>query len=186
MMGTRTAAQLEDWAAENPGGTIGSNAEAAAFGEVVVLAVKGAVAETVLAAAGAENFAGKPILDATNPIAEAPPVAGVLAFFTNQNESLMEALQARFPDARFVKVFNSVGSHRMVNPVFEGGKPTMFICGNDESAKQQVTDILDQFGWETADMGTAEAARAIEPLSILWCIPGFRQNQWTHAFKLLK
>ena len=73
----------------------------------------------------------------------------------------------------------------MVNPEFPGGKPTMFICGNHEPAKQQVSQIIDQFGWETADMGKAEAARAIEPLCMLWCIPGFLNNQWTHAFKLL-
>jgi predicted dinucleotide-binding enzyme len=74
----------------------------------------------------------------------------------------------------------------MVNPRLEGGRPTMFICGNDAAAKKAVTEILDQFGWETLDMGAAEAARAIEPLSILWCIPGFLRNEWTHAFKLLR
>jgi predicted dinucleotide-binding enzyme len=62
----------------------------------------------------------------------------------------------------------------------------MFICGNDEGAKQVATKILDQFGWETADMGKAEGARAIEPLAMLWCIPGFLRNEWTHAFKLLR
>ena len=74
----------------------------------------------------------------------------------------------------------------MVDPQFKDGKPTMFICGNDEHAKKQVSKILDQFGWEISDMGAVEAARAIEPLCILWCIPGFLQNSWTHAFKLLK
>jgi 8-hydroxy-5-deazaflavin:NADPH oxidoreductase len=73
----------------------------------------------------------------------------------------------------------------MVNPQFKSGKPTMFICGNDEAAKLTVSGILDQFGWETADMGKAEAARAIEPLCMLRCIPGFLHNQWVHAFKLL-
>ena len=62
----------------------------------------------------------------------------------------------------------------------------MFICGNDDAAKKIVTDVLTSFGWETEDMGKVEAARAIEPLCILWCIPGFIRNQWTHAFKLLK
>ncbi len=74
----------------------------------------------------------------------------------------------------------------MVDPNFPGGKPTMFICGNDEAAKKSVTKILDEFGWETADMGSAESARAIEPLCMLWCLPGFLRNEWTHAFKLLK
>ncbi len=68
-----------------------------------------------------------------------------------------------------------------------GGQiPTMFICGNDEEAKKTVTKILDAFGWETEDMGMAEAARAIEPLCILWCIPGILNNRWSHAFELLK
>jgi predicted dinucleotide-binding enzyme len=98
----------------------------------------------------------------------------------------MEQLQALAPEANFVKAFSSVGSAHMVEPDFGGTKPTMFICGNDDSAKRQVTDILTAFGWETEDMGPAEAARAIEPLAMLWCIPGFRSNTWSHAFKLLK
>ena len=154
--------------------------------ELVVLAVKGTVAAEALRAAGAANLSGKTIIDATNPIADAPPTNGVLKFFTSLDESSMERLQREFPDAHFVKAFNSVGSTRMVNPEFDGGKPTMFICGNDAAAKQTVTGILDEFGWEVADMGAAEGARAIEPLCILWCIPGFLRQEWTHAFKLLK
>ncbi len=126
------------------------------------------------------------MIDATNPIADAPPVNGVLKFFTTLDESLMEQLQREFPEARFVKAFNSVGNALIVNPTFAEGRPTMFICGNDDSAKQTVREILDQFGWETADMGKIEAARAIEPLCMLWCIPGFLRNEWTHAFKLLQ
>ena len=125
------------------------------------------------------------MIDTTNPIAEAPPANGVLSFFTDLDDSLMERLQREFPDARFVKAFNSVGNARMVDPDFAAGRPTMFICGNDEPAKATATEILDQFGWDVADMGTAEAARAIEPLCILWCIPGFLRNEWTHAFALL-
>jgi predicted dinucleotide-binding enzyme len=185
MMGTRTSSKLADWAKQNPRGSVGSFAEAARFGELVVLAVKGTVALDALRAAGAANLAGKPVIDATNPIADAPPVNGVLKFFTNLDESLMERLQREFKDAHFVKAFNSVGNPLMVNPQFKGGKPTMFICGNDEAAKRTVRGILDQFGWETADMGKAEAARAIEPLCMLWLIPGFLRNEWSHAFKLL-
>ena len=124
-------------------------------------------------------------MDACNPIADAPPANGVLRFFTTLEESLMERLQREFPKAHLVKVFNSVGAPRMVNPQFKSGKPTMFICGNDDGAKAVVAQILDQFGWEIADMGKVEAARAIEPLCMLWCIPGFTKNEWTHAFKLL-
>ncbi len=185
MLGTRDAAKLSDWAARNPAARIGSFAETASFGEVVVLAVKGTVAARALQAAGAANLSGKTIIDASNPIADVPPVNGVMSFFTNPNESLMEQLQLEFPEARFVKAFNSVGSAFMVNPQFKHGPPTMFICGNDDAAKRTVSEILDQFGWETADMGQIEAARAIEPLCILWCIPGFRSNEWAHAFRLL-
>jgi 8-hydroxy-5-deazaflavin:NADPH oxidoreductase len=185
MLGTRTPAKLADWAAANRTARVGSFSEAAGFGDLVVLAVKGTAAADVLRAAGAANLSGKPLIDVTNPIADAPPSNGVLKFFTNLDESLMERLQREFADVRFVKAFNSVGNAGMVNPQFRGGMPTMFICGNDEAAKKIVSGILDQFGWETADMGKAEAARAIEPLCMLWCIPGFLHNDWMHAFKLL-
>ena len=97
----------------------------------------------------------------------------------------MEQLQHEFPEALFVKAFNSVGNALMVNPQFEGGQPTMFICGNNEVAKKTVRGFLGEFGRDTEDMGSAEAARAIKPLCMLWSIPGFLRNEWTHAFKLL-
>jgi predicted dinucleotide-binding enzyme len=186
MVGTREPSKLADWARQNAKGRVGTFAEAAGFAELAVLAVKGTVALDALRAAGAANLAGKPVIDATNPIADGPPVNGVVKFFTTLDESLMERLQREFPGARFVKAFNSVGNAFFVNPQFKGGPPTMFICGNDEAAKQTVRGICDQFGWETADMGKAEAARAIEPLCMLWLIPGFLRNQWSHAFKLLR
>jgi predicted dinucleotide-binding enzyme len=126
------------------------------------------------------------VIDATNPIAKEPPQNGVLKFFTTLEDSLMERLQAKLPGAKLVKAFNSVGNAKMYKPGFRGGPPTMFICGNDSVAKKEVAGILRAFGWEAEDMGTVEAARAIEPLCILWCIPGFLRNEWTHAFKLLK
>jgi len=186
MRGSREPAKLAAWkAGAGTKARTGTFAEAAAFGEVVVLAVKGTAALEAVRACGA-GIAGKTVIDPTNPIAEAPPVNGVLQFFTGPNQSLMETLQAAAPAARFVKAFSCVGSALMVNPSLPGGKPTMFVCGNDEDAKGQVTAILDQFGWDTEDMGAAEAARAIEPLCMLWCIPGFRRNSWMHAFKLLR
>ncbi|HUH63441.1 MAG TPA: NAD(P)-binding domain-containing protein [Terracidiphilus sp.] len=185
-IGSRSPGKLDDWVKENPAGASGSFADAAGFGDLVVLAVKGKAALEALRLAGAENLAAKTVIDATNPIEDAPPVHGVLPFFTDHSESLMEMLQREFASAHFVKCFNSVGAPLMINPQFAGGKPTMFICGNNDRAKKTVTGILDQFGWETADMGRAEAARAIEPLCMLWCIPGFLRNEWTHAFKLLK
>jgi predicted dinucleotide-binding enzyme len=165
---------------------VGSFEETAKSAAIVVLAVKGGAAEAALKSAGIANLAGKTVIDATNPIADAPPVNGVLKFFTSLDESLMERLQTLAPDARFVKAFSCVGNALMVNPDFKGVTPTMFICGNDDGAKRDVAAIVDRFGYEVADMGAAEAARAIEPLCILWCIPGFRSNSWTHAFKLLK
>ncbi|MDE3150248.1 MAG: NAD(P)-binding domain-containing protein [Acidobacteriota bacterium] len=185
MMGTRTEDKLVAWAKEHPGVAVASFATVAAFGDLVVLAVRGRAAAEALRLAGARNLAGKPVMDATNPIADAPPVNGVLKFFTTLNESLMEKLQREFEGAHFVKAFNSVGVACMVDPQFAGGRPTMFICGNSDTAKQTVSRIAGEFGWDTADMGKAEAARAIEPLCMLWCIPGFLRNDWTHAFKLL-
>ena len=185
MVGTRDPAKLTSWAQGNAGAKVGSFAEAARYGEAVVLAVKGTAALDALKLAGAESLAGKTVMDTTNPIAPEPPVNGVLRYFTGPNESLMERLQAAYPLANFVKVFNSVGNARMVNPEYPDGKPTMFICGNNTGAKEITTKILDQFGWDTLDLGKVEAARAIEPLCILWCIPGFLSNEWTHAFKVL-
>lgn len=189
MIGTRDTkrADIVEWKNQNSGGQTGSFAEAATFGEVIVLATKGAAASEALQLAGEENFSGKPVIDTTNPIAEAPPVNGVLQYYTDINMSQMEKLQMMFPQARFVKAFNSVGSPLMYKPDLKGGPPTMFICGNDEQAKSTVTGILESFGWEVEDMGKAEAARAIEPLCILWCIPWFVKNErGHHAFKLLK
>jgi len=186
MVGTRDPRKLEQWKEKHPTARIGTFAETAEFGDPIVLAVKGTAASEVLRAADPGDLAGKTVMDATNPIADAAPESGVLRFFTSLDESLMERLQHEFARAHFVKVFNSVGNACMVDPEFPGGPPTMFICGNDEAAKNTVASILDQLGWDVADMGTAAAARAIEPLCMLWCIPGFLRDDWRHAFKLLR
>jgi 8-hydroxy-5-deazaflavin:NADPH oxidoreductase len=186
MIGTRDTAKLAEWRGKNPKAQVGSFGDAGAFGEALVLAVKGSAAVEAMRAAGSQNLAGKLVLDACNPIADEPPNKGVLRFFTTYDDSLMERLQKEFPGVHLVKAFNSVGAARMVNPEFKAGKPTMFICGDDPGAKESAIRILDDFGWETADMGGVEAARAIEPLCMLWCIPGFLHNQWTHAFRLLQ
>lgn len=187
IMGTGNASKLSEWHGKNPKGKVASFADTAKSSGIIILAVKGHAAEEVLKLAGHANLQGKTILDATNPIDEKrPPINGVLHFFTSNDHSLMEQLQKAVPQAHFVKAFNSVGSAFMVNPDFGGIKPTMFICGNSDEAKKQATSILTQFGWDTEDMGKAEAARAIEPLCMLWCIPGFLRNQWSHAFRLMK
>ena len=161
-IGSRTPAKLAKYSRET-GITAGTFADVGRWGEALVLSVKGGAAESVLGMVGKDQVSGKLIIDTTNPTTEDPP-----------------------EQARFVKAFNSVGSDRMVDPDFQGIRPTMFYCGNDAQAKGVVARILDQFGWEAADMGGAVAARAIEPLAVLWCIPGFLEDSWTHAFKLLR
>lgn len=186
MLGTRDPAKLNDWSAKHPKARVGSFADSAAFGEISVLAVKGGAADAVLKAADASrHLAGKVLIDATNPIADLPPDNGVLRFFTTLDDALMERLQRAHPAVKFVKAFNSVGAALMIDPKLPGGRPTMFICGNDADAKAAVTTLLAEVGWDSADMGVAAAARAIEPLCMLWCIPGFLRNDWVHAFKLV-
>jgi predicted dinucleotide-binding enzyme len=187
MRASRDPGKLADW--KSRGGdkaSTGTFQEGVAFGDVVVLAVKGTASESAVRICSPANLRGKTVIDATNPIADEAPVNGVLKFFTDINRSLMEWLQELAPEAHFVKAFSCVGNALMVNPSLPGGKPTMFICGNHAGAKERVKEILSRFGWETEDMGAVEAARAIEPLCMLWCIPGLARNQWNHAFKLLR
>lgn len=188
MLGTRNVEKPEvvKFKADNPSIATGNFEKTATFGELLVLATGGAVTEEAIKLAGASNFSGKIVIDTTNPIAKEPPVNGVLKYFTTLDDSLMERIQKWLPDAKLVKAFNSVGNGLMYRPGFKGGPPTMFICGNDEEAKKKVSGILRSFGWEAEDMGKVEAARAIEPLCMLWCIPSFISKQRIHAFKLLK
>ena len=185
MIASRTPEKLKEFAKEAKV-RAGTDSEATKFGEMIVLCVRGSEAENAIALAGIENLNGKTIIDTTNPIdTSKQPDNGVLHYFTTLEESLHERLQKQAPEANFVKAFNSVGNAFMVNPEF-GEKPTMFICGNNDGAKKEVRKVLDKFGWETEDMGKMEAARAIEPLCILWCIPGMLRDDWAHAFRLLK
>ncbi len=187
-LGTRDVQKeaLKKFISENPEIGVVVFEQAASFAEIIVLATGGSVTLDAIRLAGTANFSGKIVIDTTNPISKDAPENGVLKYFTTLNRSLFEDIQQLVPDAKLVKAFNSVGNAYMYKPSFPGGKPTMFICGNDAAAKKTVTEILTAFGWETEDMGKAESARAIEPLCILWCLPGFIHNQWTHAFKLLK
>jgi 8-hydroxy-5-deazaflavin:NADPH oxidoreductase len=183
MLGSRDKIKRDEIKKET-GALTGTFEEVAAFGDIIVFAVKGTASESVISSLSSE-LSGKTIIDTTNPIAEMPPVNGVIRFFTTLEESLMERLQKLAPNANFVKAFNSVGNAFMVEPSFEL-KPSMFICGNNFTAKKEVSEILEKFGWETEDMGNMESARAIEPLCMLWCIPALREQKWNHAFKLLK
>ncbi|MDQ3910044.1 MAG: NAD(P)-binding domain-containing protein [Thermoproteota archaeon] len=185
-IGSDHSEKLAEFKRENPQMEIVTFERAAQSSDIVVLCVKGTVAEKIIEKVK-KHLSGKTVIDTTNPIADAPPKNGVLKFFTSLDESLMERLQKIAPDAQFVKALNSVGSGLMINPDFRNNaKPTMFICGNNDDSKKKVYEILERFGFETEDMGRAESARAIEPLCMLWCIPGFLRNEWAHAFKLLK
>jgi len=177
MRGSRDPNKLK-WSGEK-----GTFEQAAAWGEVVVIAVKGTAAEPLVKSI-ASQLAGKVVIDTNNPIGDVPPTNGVLNYFTGPNDSLMERLQKAVPTAKFVKAFNSVGNALMVNPN-TSAMPTMFICGNDAGAKDTAREILTKFGWETCDCGSVEAARPIEALCQLWCIPGFVRNDWAHAFKMV-
>lgn len=179
-IGRREEKPIKEWS-----GPVGTFEHVAENSDILVVAVKGLAAEAVVTKVK-PWLDHKLVIDTTNPIANAPPNNGVLQYFTSLDNSLMERLQKIAPAAHFVKAFNSCGSSLMVNPKFTNGPPTMFICGNNTSAKKTATDIIKQFGWDVEDMGSAVAARAIEPLCMLWCIPGLQRNQWTHAFKLLK
>ncbi len=186
MRGTREPSKLDAWKQQAKGeASVGTFADAAKWGEAVLLAVKGTAAEAAFEQAGAANLAGKLVIDATNPIGDTPPKNGAIQYFTSANDSLLARLQAKVPQAKLVKAFNSVGSAFMVNPKFPM-TPSMFICGNDAGAKQQTAEILDKFGWEAVDVGGVEMGYAVEALCILWCAPGFLRNDWAHAFKYMK
>ena len=187
MIGSRDVTKLEGWKlTAGESGFAGTFEETAKFGEIIVLATKGKASIEALNLAGVANLASKTIIDTTNPISDLPPQNGVLNFYSDLNDSQMEKLQRAFPESNFVKAFNSIGSRLMINPDFGNEKPSMFICGNSDEAKAEVAVITELFGFIAEDMGSAEAARAIEPLCMLWCIRGFRENSWYHAFKLLK
>jgi 8-hydroxy-5-deazaflavin:NADPH oxidoreductase len=162
----------------------GTFADAAKFGDVVVLALSWSGAENALKLADPENFAGKVVIDAMNPLhyeSGKPP-----ALVIGHTDSAGEHVQRWLPSARVVKAFNIVGFAHMFKPDFPGGPPDMFICGNDDAAKQTVTAILKDFGWSTIDIGGIEGSRVLEPLCILWVGYGMRTGTWNHAFKLLR
>lgn len=186
MIGTHNPNKTMEWQqASLKDHKLASYQDAVAWGDIIILAVKGVAAEEVVKSL-APALAGKIVIDTTNPIAEAEPVNGVLQYFTDLQQSLMEKLQLAGPDAHFVKAFSCTGASTMVKPDFNGEKPSMFICGNDDAAKAEVSSLLTDFGWKIEDMGKVEAARAIEPLAMLWCIPGFLRNDWNHVCKMLR
>jgi predicted dinucleotide-binding enzyme len=184
-LGTRSPEreELRDWARDT-GGRLGSFADAAGATDLVVLATAWTGTMSALELAGPERMAGKVVLDATNPLdfsAGVPPRLAV-----SGEDSAGEQIQRLLPGARVVKCFNIAGNTQMVEPSLPGGPPTMFIAGNEDSAKATATEILDSFGWETADLGGIEASRWLEAMAMAWIVYGFRAGTWGHAFKLLK
>jgi 8-hydroxy-5-deazaflavin:NADPH oxidoreductase len=177
--------KLKEWKAKNGArASTGSFADAAKFGELAVLATLWGGTESALKLAGPDNLKGKVVIDATNPLvfAENAPPALALGW----KDSGGEQVQRWLPGARVVKAFNIVGNAHMVKPDFPGGPPTMFIAGDDAQAKETVTGILRDFGWEIVDIGGIEGARLLEPMCILWVNYAMRNGSANHAFKLLR
>jgi predicted dinucleotide-binding enzyme len=161
----------------------GTFADAAAFGELIVLSTLWTGTENAIFLAGSQNFAGKTVIDTTNPLVVSD---GLPSLALGTTDSGGEQVQRWLPDAHIVKAFNIVGPPHMVHPALPGGPPDMFIAGNEDAAKAIVTEILTAFGWSTIDIGGIEGARLLEPLCILWVLYGVRTGTWNHAFKLLR
>jgi len=188
-MGSRDAGNEKAvaWAKEmGPGASTGTFADAASFGELIVLATLGVANEAALRMAGPEKLRGKIVIDTTNPLDFSKGVPPTLA--VSGNDSAGERVQRLLPDAHVVKAFNTVGNAHMFRPEFPGGPPDMFICGNDAEAKEKVADILEDFGWGVVDVGGIESSRYLEAMCLVWVIFAFSTTPptWNHAFKMLR
>ncbi len=187
MMGSRDANndKAVAWAkAAGSRASHGTFADAATFGEVIVLATLWTGTENALQLAGADKMRGKVVIDTTNPLDFSRGMPPRLAI--GHTDSAGEQVQRWLPGARVVKCFNIVGNAHMVHPSFPGGPPDMFICGNDDEAKRVVTTICRSFGWPVMDLGGIEDARDLEPICILWVKYGLKTGGWNHAIKMLK
>jgi predicted dinucleotide-binding enzyme len=184
MLGTRDPAKLNEWAAgAAESASVGSFADAAVFGEVVILSVNAAVIDSAIKLAGADNFTGKPVIDLSNPMdfsEGAPP-----KFTATVGNSIGEKVQRSLPGARVVKAFNSIGVAVMTEPIFGGEAATHFIAGDDDAAKAQVSDLIKEFGWEVVDVGGIDQSFFLEALASLWVNYALKTGHWTQAFKLL-
>ena len=184
MIGSRDPQKLAAWVSKHGGAaSAGSFSDAATYGELLVIATSWAGAKSAIEMAGPKNFGGKTVIDVTNPLdfSSMPPKLAV-----GCTDSAGETIQRMLPDAMVVKAFNIVGNPLMVHPEFPGGRPTMFICGNDDDAKKVVNGIVTAFGWECIDIGGIEGSRLLEQLAMLWMTYYFRTNTGNHAFKLLR
>ena len=186
-LGTRDphSEKVKQWlASAGKGASAGTFAEAAAFGEIALLATSWSGTENALNLAGRKAFAGKVLIDATNPLIIRPGAPPALAL--GHTDSGGEQVQRWLPESRVVKCFNMVGHAHMVSPSFPGGPPDMFYCGNDAAAKETVANLLTGLGWQSTDLGGIEYARVLEPLCILWVAYGMRTGGWNHALKMLR
>ena len=187
MMGSRSAAneKARAWSEEmGSKASVGTFAEAAAFGEIVVLATLGVANESVLESARPETFRGKLVIDTTNPLDFSGGMPPTLAF--SGNDSGGERVQRQLPGARVVKAFNTVGSPFMFRPDFPGGPPDMFIAGDEEEAKKEMAGILSDFGWGTVDVGGIASSRYLEGMCLVWVISALKTGNWNQAFKMLR
>lgn len=185
-LGARSAANAKAAAWAKQAGeraTTGTFADAAAWCEIAVLATLGVANEAALRAAGLASFEGKIVIDATNPLDFA---GGKPSLTVGFDDSGGEQVQRLLPGAKVVKAFNTVGNALMFRPELPGGPPDMFICGDDDAAKQEVGKLLEQFGWGVADLGGIDASRYLEPMCMVWVLYGVRSGRFNHAFKLLK
>jgi 8-hydroxy-5-deazaflavin:NADPH oxidoreductase len=185
-LGTRDPAadKLAGWLSSNPEVRAVTFAEAAEFGEVVVLATLWSGTESALRLAGQERLAGKVVIDATNPLVQRP--GGLPGLALGHSDSGGEQVQRWLPGSRVVKAFNIVGNREMVDPEFPCGPPDMFICGDDPDAREVVRGICASLGWPVVDIGGMEGARLLEPLCILWVNYGAVTGGWRHAFRVLR
>jgi hypothetical protein len=185
IFGTRDAksAKSQEALSAVPGSSAASYADASGSASLAVVALPWTGLKETLAAAGADNLAGKVVIDASNPLdfsKGAPQLA------IGHTDSSGETVQRLLPAAKVVKAFNTITAGHMVNPKLPDGVPDMFIAGNDEAAKRDVARILEAFGWrKPIDMGDITASRLLEALAMLWISYGFRNNHWTHGFSLL-
>ncbi|HNN93786.1 MAG TPA: NAD(P)-binding domain-containing protein [Pseudomonadota bacterium] len=186
MMGSREAGNEKAAAWARGAGELASSgtfAEAAAFADIVVLATLWSGTENALRLAGAENLAGKILIDTTNPLSFGPQGPSLAIGHTDSGG---ESVQRWAAQAKVVKAWNIVGNPHMFQPSFPGGPPDMFIAGNDADAKVKVSEILAAFGWQVVDLGSIEMSRYLEPLAMVWIMTYFRTKSGNHAIKLLR
>ncbi|MGE3466232.1 MAG: NADPH-dependent F420 reductase [Pyrinomonadaceae bacterium] len=185
MLGTRDRRKLEEWlSAAGPKSSVGSFADAAAFGEVIFLSVAPDVWRSAVDLAVRDNFTGKTVIDLTNPM---DFTDGIPPRFTaTVGHSLGEQIQRELPEAHVVKAFNSIGVTVMTDPIFDGAPATHFIAGNSEPAKAEATELIEEFGWDVVDVGGIDQAFFLEALASLWVNYAFKSGSWNQAFRLLR